>query len=298
MGNKVDIQYDVIVVDDRPSERDEIADAMRDVPCKPLFYSDISAAFTALLEQAGTRLLVNFQLTSRDSGWTLLRKMHEQGVLIPTIVMDCENDHPRTTMITSRYEFVKDVIDGNRVAHYIDKLRAVFLAPKLRRPEPEVRTDPPKIFVIHGRNLKIKARIINILKGFVIEPVVLSGEPVMGASIFDELNKYSDVDFAIALFTGDDQGREVFTVDGKVIPAGKRSRWRLRARQNVVLETGLLSARIGKEHVRIFLEEGVELPSDLSGIRYISLKENDRQISDRLKQIFDELGWGIKLKRT
>ena len=61
------------------------------------------------------------------------------------------------------------------------------------------------------------------------------------------------------MFTADDMGR-----------AQKDSLDRTRARQNVVLETGYFMGKLGRDHVVILADEGIEMPSDLSGVVYTS----------------------------
>src|SRR4051812_20184222 len=52
---------DVIVVDDRPAEQEEIRQLLKEeCRCKAIFFADYRNAYKAVLEQAGHRLLVNF----------------------------------------------------------------------------------------------------------------------------------------------------------------------------------------------------------------------------------------------
>ena len=51
----------------------------------------------------------------------------------------------------------------------------------------------------------------------------------------------------------------------------------MRARQNVVLETGYFMGKLGRDRVIMLTDDGVELPSDLSGMVYTRSK-NDWQI--------------------
>lgn len=64
-----------------------------------------------------------------------------------------------------------------------------------------------------------------------------------------------DVGGAICLFTADDLGRSRESgVD------------RARARQNVVFETGYFIGKLGRDHIVILADDGIEMPSDLSGV--------------------------------
>ena len=59
------------------------------------------------------------------------------------------------------------------------------------------------------------------------------------------------------MFTADDLGR-----------AKDESTDNTRARQNVVLETGYFMGKLGRNHVVILADDGIEMPSDLSGVVY------------------------------
>jgi len=65
------------------------------------------------------------------------------------------------------------------------------------------------------------------------------------------------------LLTGDDEGRKRET-DGELRP---------RARQNVILELGFFVGALGRGRVALLYEEGVELPSDISGVLYLPLDD-------------------------
>ena len=41
---------------------------------------------------------------------------------------------------------------------------------------------------------------------------------------------------------------------------------RARARQNVVFETGYFIGNLGRDHIVILADDGIEMPSDLSGV--------------------------------
>lgn len=78
----------------------------------------------------------------------------------------------------------------------------------------------------------------------------------------EKLEKYSDVEFAVILLTGDDR-----------CDAGRRRAdgHESRARQNVVLELGYFLGRLGRNRVCILYEKGVEIPSDVKGVLYKKL---------------------------
>ena len=80
-------------------------------------------------------------------------------------------------------------------------------------------------------------------------------------------------DFGIILFTPDDKGYEIKEGPEKAEP---------RARQNVVLETGMLLASLTRERMAILVKGHVDLPSDLQGIIQLRFNDHVREIIPRL----------------
>lgn len=118
-----------------------------------------------------------------------------------------------------------------------------------------------KIFIIHGQDMKVKDEVKEILRAWGLCPIVLAEQGYNGSSIYEKLEKHSDVKYAIVLYTGCDEGKKVNT---SVAP-------RKRARQNVVFEHGFFLSKLGRENVCMLYDHEVELPSDINGFEYISL---------------------------
>ena len=95
-------------------------------------------------------------------------------------------------------------------------------------------------------------------------------QPAAGDTIIEKLEHYlgahGNVGFACILLTPDDEGHK----------AGKQEEKKYRARQNVVLELGMVMARVGRKRVAILYKESVELPSDMRGLLYIPFQRADR----------------------
>ena len=64
--------------------------------------------------------------------------------------------------------------------------------------------------------------------------------------------------------------------------AGKSEEIQYRARQNVILELGMVLARLGRPRVAILHKESVELPSDIAGLIYIPFKERVDEVKAKL----------------
>ena len=96
-----------------------------------------------------------------------------------------------------------------------------------------------------------------------LEPVILHEQANSGRTIIEKFEGHAGrAAFAVVLLTGDD--------DGGVRGSGAR---RPRARQNVVFELGFFIAATRTVQGRCAYEEGVELPSDMSGVLYSPLDE-------------------------
>jgi predicted nucleotide-binding protein len=91
--------------------------------------------------------------------------------------------------------------------------------------------------------------------------------PIRGQTIIEKLEKYTaEVRFAVVLATPDDAGNR----------AGHEDEKAYRARQNVVLELGMLLSRLGRSRVAILLKQqpNMERPSDIPGLIYIPFKDD------------------------
>jgi predicted nucleotide-binding protein len=93
--------------------------------------------------------------------------------------------------------------------------------------------------------------------------IILHEQPNEGKTIIEKFESHSHVDYAIVLMTGDDEG----SVKGPNEPPSRSSR----VRQNVIFELGFFAAQLGRKPVSVLRENGVEIPSDISGILYIPI---------------------------
>jgi predicted nucleotide-binding protein len=118
------------------------------------------------------------------------------------------------------------------------------------------------VFVVHGHGEAFKQQVSRFLEATTdLEPVILHEQANSGRTIIEKFEDHaSRAAFAVILLTGDDEGG--------VRGSGER---RPRARQNVVFELGFFVAALGRSKVAVLYEEGVELPSDMSGVLYTPL---------------------------
>ena len=116
------------------------------------------------------------------------------------------------------------------------------------------------VFIVYGHDLSARNDLELILHRMKLWPVILANIPAAGDTIIGKLERYLGengiVDFACVLLTPDDEGHA----------AGKAEEERYRARQSVILELGMVLARLGRRRVAILHKRSVELPSDISGL--------------------------------
>ena len=165
------------------------------------------------------------------------------------------------TSATTRLDAVKACMEDLKVT------KAVFLT-YLQEMEEETDTvvvqkdsavipTYDKLFIVHGHDGELKQAVARIIEKQGIEAIILSEQANKGRTIIEKFEDYSDVGGAICLFTADDYGR-----------AKKDTTDSTRARQNVVLETGYFMGKLGRDHVVLLADKGIEMPSDLSGVVY------------------------------
>ncbi len=92
------------------------------------------------------------------------------------------------------------------------------------------------------------------------------------------------------LATADDEGHRKNHSDEKLF----------RARQNVVLELGMMLALLGRERVAILLPSSVsmERPSDIHGLIYISYRDSITEVGLTLAKEINAQGIKIDLSRV
>ncbi|EJF98389.1 hypothetical protein MEI_00888 [Bartonella vinsonii subsp. arupensis Pm136co] len=148
------------------------------------------------------------------------------------------------------------------------------------------KSTPPslKVFIVHGHDHTALEQLELILHKLKLEPYVLQNTSGNGSTIIEALEKEictptRSIKFGIVLLTPDDMGYA--KSDGET--AAKP-----RARQNVILEMGMLMSALSRKNVAILIKENqnIEKPSDMSGIMYIPFKNHVREtvpkLTDRL----------------
>ncbi len=141
-----------------------------------------------------------------------------------------------------------------------------------------------KVFVVHGHDAQAREQLELVLHKLGLNPFVLQNSSGGGLTIIEALEKEigprpGAARFGIVLMTPDDMGYAQSEGADKVQP---------RARQNVVLEAGMLISALGRSNVAILKKGHLEVPSDAQGIIYIPfnahVKEAVPKLANRLTQ--------------
>jgi predicted nucleotide-binding protein len=161
--------------------------------------------------------------------------------------------------------------------------------------------EPPpmkkEVFIAHGKDLKPLNELKDILAKAGLTPVVLSEQPSAGMTIIEKLEAYSDVGYVFIILTPDDLGGYV-EAGGSIWTRPKRLREflknaQIRPRQNVILEFGFFTGKLGRGRITCLLKKPVEQPSDMQGIVYLCFKESLTEIKNDILKELRAAGYNI-----
>lgn len=150
-----------------------------------------------------------------------------------------------------------------------------------------------KVFVVYGHDSAAKTQLEAMLRRWDLDPLILDQLPSEGQTLIEKLEKYAgseNVSFAVILATPDDEG----------YPCGREDEKKFRARQNVVMELGLLLGKLGRPRVAILLknQETMERPSDIQGLIYLPFTDNVEDTKLVLAKEMTKQGLKIDLSRV
>ena len=175
-----------------------------------------------------------------------------------------------------------EMIGGEAAA--APRARAVADVPAVAAAKPK-----SKVFVVHGHDVVAREQLELVLHKLGLDPYVLANTGGGGLTIIEALENNiggaaDAAKFGIVLMTPDDMGFSKRDGDAKTEP---------RARQNVVLEMGMLISALGRPNVAILKKGHLEVPSDADGILYIGFNEHVKETVPRLAERLNHAGFGI-----
>jgi predicted nucleotide-binding protein len=144
------------------------------------------------------------------------------------------------------------------------------------------------IFVVHGRDSEARDQLELVLHRLGLEPYVLQITGGGGDTLIEALErmigKTAQSAFGIVLVTPDDLG---------YLKTEKPEDAKPRARQNVVMEMGMLLASLTRKRCAILQKGFVELPSNMGGVITIPFNNHVREAVPKLVQRLQEAGFKL-----
>lgn len=148
---------------------------------------------------------------------------------------------------------------------------------------------PKRVFIVHGHDHDALEQLSHRLRKLRLDPIVLQSIPGGGETIIEKLEQLTGADFACVLLTPDDEGRKWTQDEGEQL--------RRRARQNVVLELGMVLSRLGRSRVAILVKGNtIENPSDIDGLIYIRFYNHVDDAKNELASNLQNAGFDIRVE--
>ncbi|WP_455466984.1 TIR domain-containing protein [Bartonella sp. B39] len=122
-----------------------------------------------------------------------------------------------------------------------------------------------------------------------IYPYILKGTDSGSLTIIESLEREictptRFIKFGIVLLTPNDMGYAKSEGETKV---------KSRARQNIILEMGMLVSALSRKNVVILVKQDTEIPSDVYGIIYLPFKNHVKEIASKLIGRLSESGFNL-----
>jgi predicted nucleotide-binding protein len=145
-----------------------------------------------------------------------------------------------------------------------------------------------QIFIVHGHDADARDQLELVLRRVGLEPYILinqsGGTLTLIQALEGKIGRESSSDFGIVLMTPDDVGYAKTAGPEKAEP---------RARQNVILEAGMLLASLTRRRMSFVVKGHLEIPSDLDGIIRFHYNEHVREVVPKLCQRLQEAGFEL-----
>jgi predicted nucleotide-binding protein len=210
---------------------------------------------------------VNFEREEIQNGFLFRCESGEKFAAYTTGRVVCQGKP------TELSKAVKEWKKPAKAAHVIEPSKQAALGPDKR------------VFIVYGHDIVARDALELVLRRMGLEPIVLENLPAAGDTVIEKLEHYlkehGNVGFACVLLTPDDEGHQ----------SGKPEEKKYRARQNVILELGMVLARLGRQRVAILTKESVEHPSDIAGLIYRPFKERVEEVKAKLYKDLEAAGY-------
>jgi len=147
-----------------------------------------------------------------------------------------------------------------------------------------------QLFIVYGHDNIAKQQLENILEKLDIQTNQVTNNT--GMTIIEALeNEISCVHAGIILLTPDDISLSKKDYDEH--KDNLEGYLHHRPRQNVILEMGMIMAKLGRSNTIILVKKGVEIPSDIDGVFRLEFNEKPVEILKKLVQRLEICGFKI-----
>lgn len=209
---------------------------------------------------------------------TLANEFDGSGVQIAVIGSRSLVDHIRE---------IKENIDTD--IECLDTIREIVALispaePSYKIDDARLSLDDTRVLVIHGHDDAAKEAVARVLERLGLTAIILHEQPNGGMTLIEKLETHSAPGFAVALLTPDDVGG--------TSPENLHSR----ARQNVILELGYCTGKLGRDRVMALVKGQIEIPSDFAGVVYTPMDQAG-QWKYRLGQELRAIGIEVDLHK-
>ncbi|MDE3796450.1 nucleotide-binding protein [Sinorhizobium meliloti] len=219
--------------------------------------------------------------------WTTHENNHHKFTSVSGAVLNWWDTKKKTVQFQGG-EAVKAALEAAVDAACDGNELAVKVPVKAVEPE----QNGTRIFLVHGHDDTSREQLERILLLLGLEPFVLQNTSGGGLTIIEalerQIGKEPEAKFGIVLMTPDDHGYADREGPDKI---------QARARQNVVMEMGMLLSSLTRDKVAILVKGHVELPSDAHGIVYLHFNNHVKEVVPRLVERLRASGFDIDADR-
>lgn len=223
--------------------------------------------------------------TIRDKGWYKSERPIQNAIQF-TLVDGTRVNCYRTgrVQVQGRDTPIKE--EAKRL--FEDSSESPNRAPQEETAAVKASSSPKRVFIVYGHDLESRDQLELLLRRLRLEPIILQNIPGKGDTIIEKLEEHTDAAFACVLLTPDDEGRRRGDADSEIRP---------RARQNVVLELGMVLSRLGRRKVAILVKgDDIERPSDVDGLIYIQFSGSVDDVKTQLAANLQNAGFDIRVE--
>lgn len=199
------------------------------------------------------RTLINRSFDDNDSPHSYFSAYGRTGDLTQLLGEDVVNEVK--DQINEKITYLESIIEQLPLIHQA----AAVVADDNRDMGIKVDAETKDVFIVHGHDAGLKNEVARFIADMGYNPIILHEQPNKGKTIIEKIETFSNVCYAIILYTPCDKGASKDSPE--LLP---------RARQNVVFEHGYLIGKLGRERVCALIKDNVEKPGDIDGVIYVT----------------------------